>query len=421
MPRPRSVPPRLAAVAAALATALAGVSCSEWYPEPVEGPVSLVVVDYERASRQAVLTVREVTTLRQLRTMEGDAVRLLGGAELAEDWDDILLKQPKTVAEVEAITYRKRPQPVDFSYFVSGGTVHPEDFHSLNMASIYFHFERAQAYFKNRGVELPSLPVLYFPTVIDVGARTGVPRRDNAYWDFLTRTFAILPFSPPDAPGLPAGWKPELPMGMNPGILAHEYAHAVFSHLVFPAEGVPWLYQRYFETPERYLAALNHSNAFNEGLADFFGAAISTDPAFIKASVSYADDARSLAPSKDRDPRCLTAEMRLDAEGAAGSRFDPYAIGSVYAEALWRASSYGNKADQVATGLLKAVKALKTRYEKLAADPSGIGLELHVELLAETAERDVHTPLCAALLDRFGLTDKTVPSCLGVQREKLCP
>src|SRR5690606_6319340 len=138
------------------------------------------------------------------------------------------------------------------------------------------------------------------------------------FWDPIAKTFAVLPFRDVR----------ELPLGMNVGVVAHEYTHAVFSNRVFPGDGVPWMYANFYKEPETWSRALNVNRSLNEGLADWFGAVVAGDPAFIRKSLSPLEEDRRLDPDR---PRCYTRDLEEALNTLPHAGYDPYPVGSVLA------------------------------------------------------------------------------------------
>lgn len=385
---------RGAALACALVLAAALPSCGG-----VDGPIQVLVAAYDPSEGGYRHVVANIRTLKNLSRMEGDAVYLLGGAEIVEDYDELARERPQTLEEVAAITQRKRGRPVNFAWFESGGVVYPEDFHSLAMATIYFNFEKAQTYFRAVGASLPSLPVLYQPTFRAGPSDDLQEITDNAYWDRFNRTFAVLPFRDIQ----------ELPLGMNAGVIAHEYSHAVFSHLVFPEEDeVPWLLQRYLEDRSQYSRAMNYVASVDEGIADYFGAVVSGDPAFFRKSFSEHAEDRRLDPP---EPRCMTAAMREAAEKEPHETYDPYPIGSVLSAALWEGTRavLGREAD-VARSLVKGMSELQDRYRQRE---HRIDLATSLNGLVGEIDNDLRPSMCGLFIDRFGLAENELPGCVA--------
>lgn len=380
--------------------------CSELSPEPVSGDVRMLVLRYDPSDARYKLVVDTVRTLRNLRAMEGDAATIVAGAEIRVDYDQLARTDPRTPEEIEKVTYRSRGGPVDFAYFEVDGVVHPEDFHSLNIATTYFNFEKAHLFFASHGAPLFQLPVQYFPKFEEGPSSNLQLLTDNAHWDPILRTFAVLPFKDIK----------ELPLGMNLGVVGHEFSHAVFTSRLFPEPGVPWLNRRYFIDPERFSPALNLNRSINEGLADYFGAVITDDPHFMRKSLSDYADLRRLDPPQ---PRCFTRELSVALTEAPHSHYDPYPMGSVLAAALWELNTAAvGRQDALSTALLDGMTELGARFRE---KEDTITLAHAIDALASAMPPDLKPRACGLLLNRFGLKDKQVPSCVDARApSRLC-
>jgi hypothetical protein len=381
-----------------VAIALAG-ACSRLDPGAVTGEVKMLVLAYDASSNggEYKLVIGRVSTLHNLRTMEGDAAKILGGADIRVDFDELAREKPTTAEDLARITTKTAGKPVDFASFEVDGVIHPEDFHSLNIATIYYNFEKAHLFFADLNAALYGLPVQYFPSFAEGPANNLKTMTDNAFWDSTTRQFAILPF---------ADIK-ELPLGMNVGVVAHEYTHAVYSNRFYHSEdGIPALQLKAWAEPQKFAAAMNLNRSFNEGLADYFGALVSGDPAFLRKSISQITVERRLDPP---EPRCYTAELRKNLETLDNDRYDPYPVGSVLAAALWSASSgSGDRQKAFAQSVVDGMTEMGTRF---AAKEDQITVADAVDALASTLIADLRPKACGVLLDHFKLVPTQVPSC----------
>lgn len=370
------------------------------FPEPVTEPVQILVMSYDATGSKYRLIIGELTTLTNLRTMEGDAAQILGGAEIVVDYDELVKKNPQTIEETQAITEKKAGRPVDFAYFEVNGIIHPEEFHSLNIATTYYNFEKSHLYFAGLGAALYHLPVLYFPEMSEGPASDLVVLRDNAIWDPIGRRFAVLPFEDIQ----------ELPMGMNLGIVAHEFSHAVFSNRVFPQGGVPWIYEESFKDPQKWSRPMNISRSLNEGLADFFGAMVSGDPKFISKSLSIINDERRLDPEA---PRCMSRDMEDAYQLLPDSQYNPYPLGSVLATTLWETiQDLPERRNAFARGLIDALTDIGVL---LREKEDRLQLADVLDAVASTFAADLKPRGCGLLADRFGLSPAQLPSCAELQ------
>lgn len=403
MPNPLRSPLARACVGLVLALL---ASCSRVVSHPVSGETKMLVLAYDSTAQRYRLVVGKVTTLKDLRTMQGDAASIIGGAELEVDYEALAKANPANADEIRKLTLKDEGAPVDFAWYEVDGIVHPEDFHSLNIATTYYNFEKAHLFFANLGAPLYELPVLYFPTMREGTAGALEELHDNAFWDPVVRTFAVLPFQDVR----------ELPMGMNLGVVAHEFTHAVFSARVFPGEGVPWIYARYFAEPDKWSPALNANRSINEGLADFFGATIANDPAFLRKSLSVFAEARRLDAAR---PKCMNRDLEESLQSMPHAQYDPYPVGSVLAGALWDAVAQApDRREAFARGLLDAMTKLGERARE---KEDKLLLSEALDALAQGFIADLKPGACGILLDRFRMSPTDIPTCAeSTAPEKRC-
>lgn len=384
--------------------------CSDLFPGSRSGELQMLVMSYDAGRGRYGLDIGRVTTLSNLRTMEGDAVQIIGGTTITIDYDEIARANPKTVEETHALTMKDPGGPVDFAWFEVDGVIHPEDFHSLNIATTYYNFERSHLFFARLGAPLFNLPVLYFPEMKEGPASALVELHDNAYWDPVAKLFAVLPFKDIR----------ELPMGMNLGVIAHEYSHAVFSSRVFTNPGVPWMYTEYFAAPEKWLRAMNINRSVNEGLADFFGAVVTGDPAFLRKSLSDHAPSRRLDPD---EPRCMTRDLKDALHSTPHAQYNPYPVGSVLAAVLWEslAGAPVERRDAVAQALVDSMELLEPVFSKDGALGDRVQLVDVLDVLVSAYPTDLKAKLCGLMTDRFSLAEGELRACGdSVRPQRVC-
>ena len=257
----------------------------------------------------------ELVTLSDLETVTGEVVQTIGDAVLD------IATAPAVDGGAARSEIVRGGSPVRARWLTDGDVAVPIDFDSLAMFTTYAHLETASRFFSELGVASAStqVPVYYNPTV--PGAEElGLPSADNAAFFPNADAFLLLPMVVLQ----------EIPFSMNPGVLAHEYAHRVF---YFEAWG-----GRMFEI---LLAAVDQRNfygvwnllrALDEGIADYYGAMIADDPRFLSHSVfPEAADPRDLT-----ETRVLSTAWLGGAEPTTdGETYNPYAVGAVVGSILW--------------------------------------------------------------------------------------
>ncbi len=376
---------------------LLAAACSDLFPEPTSGPVDVLVWSWDR-QKDAYRPVRaELTTLRNLRTLDGTAGKLVAGARLELDRGKLAATPPADAESLRTAVVARAGGPVDFAYFMVEGLVHPEDGRSLELATLYFNLERAKGFYDDLGVELFDTTVYYAPEFWVGRGSDFTEQFDNALFDPVTRTFSILPSKA----------LVDLPPAMNLGVIAHEYAHAVFVNQVFPSDaGLTWLAQRGLQEPVKWARAANYTRSVDEGLADYLAGVLTTDPDFLAHTIPAAKADRTLTPT---DERCFDDAMRLSAENDDPAAYDPYPLGAVLSAALWRAA--GNVGERIVP-FARSVVVNETKIgQRLLEKQENTELADLVDALASDLVGDLKPVACGLLLDRLRLTAAEVPSC----------
>ncbi len=232
------------------------------------------------------------------------------------------------------LTAETRPgQPVEYGGIVTGGekprlkvakkgTAYVAlDNDALVALTTIHHIFVARRHFESLGMPataIPKLSVQFFPRKIETPLLFGqAPITDNAFFARGLSGFGILRPAVLDS----------LPLSMNPGVMAHEYSHAVFSALTEKKQAYRLLFRD-----------------FDEGLADVHGAALSGDPRFVGRSVPTSLETRDLSVAR-----------KYQAELQQAYAEDPYAYGSVVASVFW---SFGARAERSGVERTKALELM---------------------------------------------------------------
>jgi hypothetical protein len=403
-----------------------------------QGPFEVVVLVYN--SETGTYEPRQVTltTPTDIARLEGKAARLVGGAKFVDNGD--LTIDLSAEAALQHIT--KNPGgPVNASYIESQGALVPADFHSLNMATTYFNFERARDFFVNKlGGTLNEtrfgVPnVYYFAEYVERGELVS----DNAMFMALARGFFIMPFQTLQ----------QVPMAINQGIVGHEYGHAVFNYLVDGSVPFPRPYNDWANglllgaTPGANLIA-----SLQEGAADVFGVGTTCSDDLVTCDTAFMG---SSLPAEFLDARrvdrahCMDETLWSNLETTGYGDFTDfrvsckpfgchYVIGSVFASAMWAAGRDAAAVEKLGqTGARKQMfqalwnaeggangatswgdlldLATDQRYFSLKVQP-GSQLQTVLDSVIEGAEDPtMKDALCGAFMDRFGLPRSQFKRC----------
>ncbi len=275
-----------------------------------------LVYDYESESGEYEVDPREIETLNDPRTIDGDIAFLRGGGKVVSNVPD-----PQTADEYERSLVIEGDFEPSAEYLIDDGVAIPYDFDSQMMVTLYHHLERANEYFGSVGFEtdrVGRLPVYYYPQLSVLGISLPL-FNDNAAYAFTLDAFLIPPR---------LVLQDDVPLSANRGVIVHEYSHAVFNRIVSADRRAPlFLVENY---PPR---VQNEIRSLDEGLADLFAALAVGDPDFISSSISTElfDIDRDLT----RVRRWDTATQAEALESLEALVPNPYLLGSVFASTLW--------------------------------------------------------------------------------------
>jgi hypothetical protein len=277
----------------------------------------------------------QLTTVSDIVRMEGAAAKIIGGARIRSDPNDPELQGALTEDALGNALIKSSGRPVTANFINHEGVLWPADFHTWNIVTAYFNFEKSFDYFRIVGnipsAELSEPTLYYFPefTLADVSTE---PLKDNALFFAPVQAFMVLPFESLQ----------KAPLAINSGIMAHEYAHIVFNKKVYGGRRLPepiivW-------GGGGAAPAANLIKALDEGLADYhaFGVtctmATGCDPRFLRTSF---DDKLTGDRDLSRNDRCMTFELREQLQTAPLGNFTgrglEYQLGSIIASALYQA------------------------------------------------------------------------------------
>ncbi len=382
-------------------------------PNPA-APVKVMAVLPTRAGAFQI-TATELTTLTSLTALKGGAATIVGGARIVIDPNDPLFTATGasmlTDEQISKLVQKDYGQDVRANFIDREGTYWPADFHTWNMTSMYWAFEKAQAYFKTSYAgqstdALRSPRVLYWAQYIDKN-QSEADQVDNAFFNAIVKAFVVVPFKDAQL----------IPFAMNPGIIGHEFSHFVFNQRVFDGMRIP--------PPLTSWANANPTlsllKAIDEGLADFHGHGTTCtlewgcQPSFLTTSVSNPVVAARDLSSKTA---CLAQEVRDGLKTFSWPNFVGngmhYRIGTLFAASLYQAS-VGRAANpteaqtlrtELERNMLTALDAPKSLRElfTITNDPSSVTLESIAErLAANIPDLTLRTRVCQEFLDRLML------------------
>ncbi len=340
--------------------------------------VRTLVYDPDRAT--FLLADRTLHTLHELTTLSGATTEFRSGARLSVDAR--AAASMDTCEDFSASFVRDAGRRPSLSFIDDGGVWVPEDFDGLMMVSTYYNFELSRDFFLAAGVSpeaLDGTTTFYEPTFLaydEAGALSGA--FGNAA--FVPCIASFLVFAGADLR--------DIPLGANPGVAAHEYGHLVFDRVLYGVDGGA-------SPPPEHADAELLLLALDEGLADFFGAAVLGDPNFATRSLTYGrSPARNLAPGSVWS---MAAEDALLVDGGA----DPYPLATVWGSFFWDlALALDGGASASAALALRSLERL--RGDAVARFSTAAMLNATVAAAEEVDDGGLTLALtCAAVSDRF--------------------
>lgn len=276
-----------------------------------------------------------------------------------------------------------------------GSLVRALDFDTLNVLTAYALLSDADTYFRAKGWATERVaPVWYFPKAQGL-LSLQFPSSDNAAYFQYIDGFILFPMRVIDG----------VPLGMNRGVMFHEYHHRVFASRVYDGNIFKTV-DLFSESPEG-LHAINRLKAVDEGAADFFGAIGSQDPNFLARSI--AGDigvARDLRTKRVFDAAWIPGDQPV-VEDLLSSSYDPYIPGSVFAHGLWRL-----REELGEDSVVKAWFNVETKvHDDMQLDALRFQYSKVVEFLAQEFDAQQRTRACAVLREVFAVLMSEVPTC----------
>lgn len=348
--------------------------------EELRGAQTVRTLVYDPDRSTFLMADRTLHTLHELTTLSGATTEFRSGARLSVDAR--VEASMNTCEDFSASFVQDAGRRPSLSFIDDEGVWVPEDFDGLMMVSTYYNFELSRDFFLAAGVPpeaLDGTTTFYEPTFLayDEAGTLSVALGNAA---FVPCIASFLVFAG-------AGLR-DIPLGANPGVAAHEYGHLVFDRVLYGVDGGA-------SPPPEHADADLLLLALNEGLADFFGAAVLGDPNFAARSLTYGrSQARNLAPGSVWS---MSAEDALFVEGRA----DPYPLATVWGSFFWDlALALDGGAASSAALALRALERL--RGDAVARFSTAAMLTATVAAAEEVDDRGLTLALtCAAVSDRF--------------------
>jgi hypothetical protein len=295
-------------------------------------PVRVMVLAPNETGAYATVEV-QLKTASNLANLKGSVAELMGGNRVVVDPNDPLQSSLPSLSDEQRydVIVKDKGGDVRGNFIERAGVYWPGDFHTWNMVSAYYNFERSYDYFLGvydgvEPTELQKMRVMYWA---NTRLNSAEPLTDNALYLSFIKSFVIVPFE-----------KQKLvPLAMNIGVIGHEVAHRSFNFRVLADAGIhpaltTWNGQ-----------AFNLLKSIDEGFADFHGFGVTCgEPAgcrsnFLAASLSD----QSIVAMRDvaRTDACMDANTRNAFNNDSPDQWvrstNMYKVGNLWAAAMYQA------------------------------------------------------------------------------------
>jgi hypothetical protein len=370
----------------------------------------------------------ELTTVEDVVTLKGSVVNFVGSTRVVVDPNDPLqglnggLANQSDAQRYEVLVKNKGGD-VRAHYVDRSGVLWPADFHTWNMVSAYFNYERAYSYFNDiypggDAKEILPLRVHYWSdTQIN-----GTTLSDNMLFLSFIKSFVIVPFKN----------EQKIPLPMNIGVVAHEVAHKVFNFKALSDQGIHPALGAWS------LEAFNLLKSLDEGLADFHGfSATCNEPAgcrpnFLEISIS---DPRTIGfRNVGRTDACMDANLRTSFQNLSQSQWvlsnEMYQVGNLIAASLYQAGNKLGKLDVLQKAVLLSyddesptTPGLRQLISKNLNTPKNFTPEAVVDVFAaHITDPDLKKQVCTEFSSRLQLRCGTWPCTVdGIAAMRNCP
>lgn len=395
-------------------------------PNP-KAPVRVMALTPSEAGAFQTTEV-QLTTVEDIVTLQGSVVDFVGSTRVVLDPNDPLQNLNgglgnQTDEQRYEVLVKDKGGDVRGHYVDRSGVLWPADFHTWNMVSSYYNFERSYLYFNEiypggDAKEILPLRVHYWSdTQIN-----GATLEDNMLYLSFIKSFVIVPFKN----------EQKIPLPMNIGITAHEVAHRVFNFRALSNAGIHPALGAWS------LEAFNLLKSLDEGLADFHGfSATCKEPAgcrpnFLEISLT---DSRTVGfRNVGRTDACMDEPLRTAFQNFNQTQWvtapEMYKVGNLIAASLFHAGNKLGKLDVLQRAVLLAyddespnTPGLRQLISKNLNTPRNFTPEAVVDVFAaHITDPDLKRQVCTEFSSRMQLRCGTWPCMVdGIAAMPNCP
>lgn len=320
--------------------------------------------------------VAEFRHLTDVRAMDGDIARILGGSviDYNTSMEDVISGDPDRI-------FTRKGSKVQLDYTVVNGVIIAQNQDSLAMLSLYHSFEGIVDFWTTQYDftynEIGKFNIHLDPSMSESGISiklTVTPRLNASYFVGLG-DFLLNKTSPHE----------RVPIKMNPAVLAHEFGHKMFD--IRFANRDPEFYSTKSSKAQFKLSGMN------EGLADFFSWLYVQKTNLYTLSL----DVNSMRDRSVPVPWTMSS-LRADTSVCTG-RF--YCEGSVLNSALYELSlSPSMSAQMVGNATLRALPKFRSDWKDHKNDKSFDYYYL-LNRIVQELPADKQTLACSIFKKRF--------------------
>lgn len=380
----------------------------------------------------------ELTTVQNVVALKGDVVTFVGGTRVVLDPNDPLQNLNGGLANQSDeqrydVLVKDKGGDVRAHYVDRSGVLWPADFHTWNMVSAYYNYERSYLYFNDiyDGVDPKELRPLRVHYWSDVQLNSPSLTDNMLYLSFI-KSFVVTPFKTNQL----------IPLPMNIGVVAHEVAHRVFNFKALSDQGIHPALDAW------NLEAFNLLKSLDEGLADFHGfSATCNEPAgcrpnFLAISL---EDSRTVGfRNVGRTDACMDEPLRTAFQNFPKGQWvaapEMYKVGNLIAASLYQAGNKTGKLQVLQKALIRAyddesptTPGLRQFITKNLQTPAKFTPEAVVDIIAaHVTDPELKKVLCTEFSTRLQLRCGTWPcevdgfpamtNCPATaRRENTCP
>ncbi|MCL2178323.1 MAG: hypothetical protein FWB81_02795 [Cystobacterineae bacterium] len=390
---------------------------------------------------------QQLTTIENISKLEGSIAHFIGGARMFVDANN-----PKqatgNMEQYKKALFKNEGSGVRAQFIEKDGVLWPADFHSWAMVTAYWNLEQAFLYFneiygKQNPEELLDLPVYYWLDTNALEPDKQESNTDNAFFSGPLRMMAVLPFKSFQT----------IPMSINLGVMAHEYAHFVLNARVYHLDPYSPIYTVGYDSENSLLVNMEPQNilgSIDEGLADLhaYGVIRKFDgngmANFIAWSLDETPFSKELTRQRNfsQGSHCMLPEWKTS---LASTKFGmAYRIGSLFAASFYWAATKtpGGRNAHFDTMVKSIINAYDDEDPKnpgirqlylgevsgasyLTQHPGKISLEdVSNVFLSHISHDDLRCNACKQMIGRLKLSQgNTVcnPSCYPNASDEICP